>query len=239
MDKNSAFARFRQSFDYLKDSGVLHKQSDLCNALGIGRSHVSEFYNGKEKYFTEGNVRRYAAAYSDYISEEWLLTGEGRMEKKLTFEVPSDMMDSYLSLANKIINDRGSLRPHIPADKAVVAAGFVGSAIGSVREGECEVRPMMVPLPWYDFTIEVSGDSMEPTLRSGDTIACEWLHDSTEFVHNRIYVLDTAEGAVVKRVERKGNTLHCHSDNLEYPDFDVPVDIVLRSARVVGLVRAF
>ena len=160
------------------------------------------------------------------------------MEKKLTFEVPSDMMDSYLSLANKIINDRGSLRPHIPADKAVVAAGFVGSAIGSVQEGECEVRPVMAPFPWYDFTIEVSGDSMEPTLCSGDTIACEWLHDSTEFVRNRIYVLDTAEGAVVKRVERKGNTLHCHSDNLEYPDFDVPVDIVLRSARVVGLVRS-
>lgn len=238
MDKDSAFARFRQSFDYLKDNGVLHKQSDLCDALGIGRSHVSEFYNGKEKYFTEGNVRKFAAAYSDYINEDWLLTGEGRMEKKLTFEVPSDLADGYLSLANKIINDRGSLRPHIPADKAVVAAGFVGSAIGSVQEGECEVRPMMAPLPWYDFTIEVSGDSMEPTLRSGDTIACEWLHDSTEFVHNRIYVLDTAEGAVVKRVERKGNTLHCHSDNLEYPDFDVPVDIVLRSARVVGLVRS-
>lgn len=238
MDKDSAFARFRQSFDYLKDSGVLHKQSDLCDALGIGRSHVSEFYNGKEKYFTEGNLRKFAAAYSDYINEDWLLTGEGRMEKKLTFEVPSNMMDGYLSLVNKIINDEGSLRPHIPADKAVVAAGFVGSAIGSVQEGECEVRPMMAPLPWYDFTIEVSGDSMEPTLRSGDTIACEWLHDSTEFVRNRIYVLDTAEGAVVKRVVRKGNTLHCHSDNLEYPDFDVPVDIVLRSARVVGLVRS-
>lgn len=238
MDKDSAFARFRQSFDYLKDSGVLHKQSDLCDALGIGRSHVSEFYNGKEKYFTEGNLRKFAAAYSDYINEDWLLTGEGRMEKKLTFEVPSNMMDGYLSLVNKIINDKGSLRPHIPADKAVVSAGFVGSAIGSVQEGECEVRPMMAPLPWYDFTIEVSGDSMEPTLRSGDTIACEWLHDSTEFVRNRIYVLDTAEGAVVKRVVRKGNTLHCHSDNLEYPDFDVPVDIVLRSARVVGLVRS-
>lgn len=216
MDKDSAFARFRQSFDYLKDSGVLHKQSDLCNALGIGRSHVSEFYNGKEKYFTEGNLRKFAAAYSDYINEDWLLDGKGQMEKA----------------------DRRSTRPHIPADKAVVAAGFVGSAIGSVQEGECEVRPVMAPFPWYDFTIEVSGDSMEPTLRSGDTIACEWLHDSTEFVHNRIYVLDTAEGAVVKRVERKGNTLHCHSDNLEYPDFDVPVDIVLRSARVVGLVRS-
>lgn len=237
MDKDQAFARLNQAVEYLKDKGQARVQNDMAALMGVRQPHLAAALNGDYKRLTEGFLRKFAAAYSDYINEDWLLTGEGRMEKKLTFEVPSNMMDGYLSLVNKIINDKGSLRPHIPADKAVVAAGFVGSAIGSVQEGECEVRPVMAPFPWYDFTIEVSGDSMEPTLRSGDTIACEWLHDPTEFVHNRIYVLDTADGAVVKRVERKGNTLHCHSDNSEYPDFDVPADIVLRSARVVGLVR--
>lgn len=232
------FTRLKQSIDFMRYMGVHCGHDDIARKLGRNRVNVTKAINGDSRYLTRSFLRSFAAAYSDYINEDWLLTGEGRMEKKLTFEVPSDLTDGYLSLVNKIINDKGSLRPHIPADKAVVAAGFVGSAIGSVQEGECEVRPVMAPLPWYDFTIEVSGDSMEPTLRSGDTIACEWLHDSTEFVHNRIYVLDTAEGAVVKRVERKGNTLHCHSDNLEYPDFDVPVDIILRSARVVGLVRS-
>ena len=215
MDKDSAFARFRQSFDYLKDSGVLHKQSDLCNALGIGRSHVSEFYNGKEKYFTEGNVRKYAAAFSEYLNPDWLLYGTGQMEKA----------------------DRRSTRPHIPADKAVVAAGFVGSAIGSVQEDECEVRPVMAPLPWYDFTIEVSGDSMEPTLQDGDIIACEWLPRDAEYKKGKIYVLDTNEGAVVKRITNDGNVIHCHSDNPKYKDFIVDVDSILRIARVVGFVR--
>ena len=195
--------------------GVPCGHDDIARELGRNRVNVTKAINGDPRYLTRSFLRSFAAAYSDYINEDWLLDGKGQMEKA----------------------DRRSTRPHIPADKAVVAAGFVGSAIGSVQEGECEVRPVMAPFPWYDFTIEVSGDSMEPTLRSGDTIACEWLHDSTEFVHNRIYVLDTADGAVVKRVERKGNTLHCHSGNSEYPDFDVPADIVLRSARVVGLVR--
>lgn len=195
--------------------GVQCGHDDIARKLGRNRVNVTKAINGDSRYLTRSFLRSFAAAYSDYINEDWLLDGKGQMEKA----------------------DRRSTRLHIPADKAVVAAGFVGSAIGSVQEGECEVRPVMAPFPWYDFTIEVSGDSMEPTLRSGDTIACEWLHDSTEFVHNRIYVLDTADGAVVKRVERKGNTLHCHSDNSEYPDFDVPADIVLRSARVVGLVR--
>ena len=216
MDKDQAFARLNQAVEYLKNKGQARVQNDMAALMGVRQPHLAAALNGDYKRLTEGFLRKFAAAYSDYINEDWLLDGKGQMEKA----------------------DRKSTRPHIPADKAVVAAGFVGSAIGSVQESECEVRPVIAPLPWYDFTIEVSGDSMEPTLCSGDTIACEWLHDSTEFVRNRIYVLDTAEGAVVKRVERKGNTLHCHSDNLEYPDFDVPVDIVLRSARVVGLVRS-
>ena len=237
MDKNAAFARLTKAVEYLRDNGMARKHEEIADLSGLSRSNVTSALNGDYKRITEGNLRKFAAAYSDYINEDWLLTGEGRMEKKLTFEVPSDLTDGYLSLVNKIINDKGSLRPHIPADKAVVAAGFVGSAIGSVQEGECEVRPVMAPLPWYDFTIEVSGDSMEPTLRSGDTIACEWLPRDAEYKKGKIYVLDTNEGAVVKRITNDGNVIHCHSDNPKYKDFIVDVDSILRIARVVGFVR--
>lgn len=237
MDKISAHKRLLQAIDYLKDSGMARKHEDIAELCGLPRPNISAAINGNPRYVTEGNLRKFAAAYSDYINEDWLLTGEGRMEKKLTFEVPSNMMDGYLSLVNKIINDKGSLRPHIPADKAVVAAGFVGSAIGSVQEGECEVRPVMAPLPWYDFTIEVSGDSMEPTLQDGDIIACEWLPRDAEYKKDKIYVLDTNEGAVVKRITNDGNVIHCHSDNPKYKDFIVDVYSILRIARVVGFVR--
>lgn len=237
MDKNAAFERLTKAVEYLRDNGMARKHEEIAALSGLSRSNVTSALNGDYKRITEGNLRKFAAAYSDYINEDWLLTGEGRMEKKLTFEVPSNMMDGYLSLVNKIINDKGSLRPHIPADKAVVAAGFVGSAIGSVQEGECEVRPVMTPLPWYDFTIEVSGDSMEPTLQDGDIIACEWLPRDAEYKKDKIYVLDTNEGAVVKRITNDGNVIHCHSDNPKYKDFIVDVDSILRIARVVGFVR--
>lgn len=237
MDKDQAFARLTQAVEYLKDNGQARTQMDMAALMGVRQPHLASALNGDYKRLTEGFLRKFAAAYSDYINEDWLLTGEGRMEKKLTIEVPADMADGYLSLANKIINDKGSLRPHIPADKAVVAAGFVGSAIGSVQEGECEVRPVMAPLPWYDFTIEVSGDSMEPTLQDGDIIACEWLPRDAEYKKGKIYVLDTNEGAVVKRITNDGNVIHCHSDNPKYKDFIVDVDSILRIARVVGFVR--
>lgn len=215
MDKDQAFARLTQAVEYLKDNGQARTQMDMAALMGVRQPHLAAALNGDYKRLTEGFLRKFAAAYSDYINEDWLLDGKGQMEKA----------------------DRRSTRPHIPADKAVVAAGFVGSAIGSVQEGECEVRPVMAPLPWYDFTIEVSGDSMEPTLQDGDIIACEWLPRDAEYKKGNIYVLDTNEGAVVKRITNDGNVIHCHSDNPKYKDFIVDVDSILRIARVVGFVR--
>lgn len=215
MDKDQAFARLTQAVEYLKDNGQARTQMDMAALMGVRQPHLASALNGDYKRLTEGFLRKFAAAYSDYINEDWLLDGKGQMEKA----------------------DRRSTRPHIPADKAVVAAGFVGSAIGSVREDECEVRPVMAPFPWYDFTIEVSGDSMEPTLQDGDIIACEWLPRDAEYKKGNIYVLDTNEGAVVKRITNDGNVIHCHSDNPKYKDFIVDVDSILRIARVVGFVR--
>ena len=215
MDKDQAFARLTQAVEYLKDNGQARTQMDMAALMGVRQPHLASALNGDYKRLTEGFLRKFAAAYSDYINEDWLLDGTGQMEKA----------------------DRRSTRPHIPADKAVVAAGFVGSAIGSVREDECEVRPVMAPFPWYDFTIEVSGGSMEPTLQDGDIIACEWLPRDAEYKKGKIYVLDTNEGAVVKRITNDGNVIHCHSDNPKYKDFIVDVDSILRIARVVGFVR--
>lgn len=210
----AASARLQQAIEYLKDNGKIHKQQDIADALGMAKTHLSVALRGG-KYFTEGFLRRFAKAYSDYINEDWLLTGEGRMEKV----------------------DQRSVKIHIPSDKAVVAAGFVGAAISSVQEGECEMRPVMAPFPWYDFTITVKGDSMQPMLFSGDVIACEWQNGDIDFKDSKIYVIDTDGGAVVKRVKRKGDTLICHSDNPDYADFSVSLTENMRIARVVGVVR--
>lgn len=213
MDKDSAFARFRQSFDYLKDSGVLHKQSDLCDALGVGRSHVSEFYNGKEKYFTEGNVRKFAAAYSDYINCEWLLTGEGEM----------------------VVPDK-TMRPHFDAK---ACAGFMYG----VAEGEVgTMRPHIPAMRDYDFTIEAEGDSMMPRIESGDLLVCRKSEDRANPPIGKICVVDGKDGAVVKvidSVDNEAGTVTLHSLNPAYSDYNVPFSDILDIAEVVGLVRTF
>lgn len=215
MDKDSAFARLSQTIEYLNSKGMAITDKEVAELSGLQRPHVTAMRNGDFVRITTGNLSKIAKAYSDYINEDWLLTGEGKMEK----------------------TDPNTSRPHIPSDKAVVSAGFEGKAIGSVPEGECELRPVMTPFPWYDFTIDVDGDSMEPELRDGDTIACAWLGTSADLLPDKIYVVDSAEGAVVKQLSSNGKELVCHSINPLYEDFTIRAENVVRIARVVGLVR--
>lgn len=217
MSAATAHERLIKAVEYLKNNGKARRQEDIATAMGVPRPHVSIAMKGDTRRLTDSFLRRFARAYSNYINEDWLLTGNGEMEKP----------------------DKKATRPHIPSDRAVVSAGFVGKAIGSVAECECEIRPVMTPFPWYDFTIEVDGDSMEPELQHGDTIVCRWINSSEDIHPKNIYVVDSAEGAVVKQLSRDDSNLICHSINPRYPDFVIPLDSVLRIARVEGLVRNF
>lgn len=218
MDKILAHKRFIEALDYLKDNGRARNHEEISNLSGVSRPNVSAAISGNPRYVTEGFLKRFARAYSNYLNEEWLLTGEGVMVKP----------------------NKNKLRPHIPADIATVAAGFIGTSIGSVEENECELRPVIILSHRYDFTIEVNGDSMSPTLLDGDIIACAWLQPNDEITDHDIYVLDTNDGASVKRIHfTNDGQILCHSDNPRYTDFTVEINSIIRIARVVGLIRDF
>lgn len=205
--------RLLKIIDYLKDSGVIHKQQDIVDTLGISKANVSRALNGVDRYFTTGFLKRFADAFSDYINKDWLLYGVGEMVKF----------------------DKKRFRPHVPIK---VSAGYADVALESAVENDCKWEPIIPYLPSYDFTIDVQGDSMYPVLSDGDTIACRWIDYKSEVDSNKIYVLDTEYGAVVKQIiaTNKDETL-CHSINPAYHDYPIPSALIKKAAHVVGLVR--
>ena len=85
----------------------------------------------------------------------------------------------------------------------------------------------------------MQGDAMKPTYNSGDLIACKHLALDTFLQWNKIYVLNTVQGALIKRV-RKGsddNHILLISDNEKYPSFELSRSEITSLAIVLGVIK--
>lgn len=68
--------------------------------------------------------------------------------------------------------------------------------------------------------VEVSGDSMDPTLKSGDTILVD--KSDTDVMDGHIYLVGFQGQLLVKRVSRTVTGLRLKSDNPVFSDIDIP-----------------
>lgn len=100
-----------------------------------------------------------------------------------------------------------------------------------------ERYPVIRQLPDYDFTIKVSGDSMEPEIKSGDELACVDVSKESFIQWGKIHVLSTRQGIVVKRIYQEPQAVRCESDNPRYSPFSVPLEDIFNICLVVGLLR--
>ena len=154
------------------------------------------------------------------INPEWLLTGKGKMLKTDTQPI---LIESEQGL------------PLIPID---AMAGF---GAGSQQIMEYDAKRYKVPEFTElnaEFMIRVKGSSMYPKYNSGDLLACKKI-SSSFFQWNKVYVLDTEQGALIKRIKPsdKENHIQCVSDNKNYDPFDLHIDEINAIAIVLGVIR--
>lgn len=173
------------------------------------------------------------------ISIEWLLTGKGEMLKspKESQQVPAspnkDEQNKVLPAKNAEYGDKRAI-PLIPA--YAMAGAFTGDI--QVLEYECE--QFIIPtFKEADFLISVKGSSMTPKYNSGDLVACKKMPIDTFFQWNKVYVLDTEQGPLIKRIMKGSSNvnLSIHSDNPDYPPFELHRSSVHNIALVVGVIR--
>lgn len=80
--------------------------------------------------------------------------------------------------------------------------------------------------------IRVKGDSMEPTIRGGDTILVDMAH--TQIQDGQVFVIRDGDTLLVKRLQRKlGGVIRVISDNRLYPEFDAAADTLEVVGRAV------
>lgn len=190
------------------------------------------------------------------LNADWLLTGEGNMLKTSTSgadEVPcpeekerktekseekqrrSEKNSECSSRIQKL--PEGSMEG-IPLIPTSAMAGAFTSDI-SFMEYECE-HYFIPDFKGADFLIRVKGDSMQPTYYSGDLVACQKIPlDDIFFQWNKTYVLDTNQGAIIKRVLPGKDEDHICivSDNTKYPPFELEKSYLHAIALVRGIIR--
>jgi len=130
----------------------------------------------------------------------------------------------------------------IPLIPIEAVAGFMLKGDASVMEYEV-TEHYLVPefnANGVKYLIRVSGSSMYPKYSNGDILACRPITDTTFFQWGKVYVLDTDQGALVKRLfeGKDDSSIECRSDNKEhYPSFKINKTSIRTVSIVVGVIR--
>ncbi len=194
-------------------------KTQFANKLGISPQGLSSWYS-RNTFDIE-----LIYAKCEGVSAQWLLTGQGDMLRS----------DAEAQIAAAEPVTIGGI-PLIPIE---AMAGVLSGNSAQVMERDCE----HYNIPMFkgaEFLIRISGDSMQPKYYSGDIVACKRLPLDTFFQWNRVYVVDSEQGVIIKRVRRGSDDRHIVfvSDNTAYEPFELPLEKIYSIALVVGVVRA-
>lgn len=159
------------------------------------------------------------------LSAEWLVTGRGPM---LRNDTPVAQRTTEL----------GAGIPLIPIE--AIAGIPAGEDIG-IRFIDCTryVIPEFANLN-VEYMVRVSGSSMYPKYSNGDVLACRRIQDVLFFQWGKIYVIDSSQGPLVKRVfqDEDPDRILLVSDNKEhYPPFSIPKSDIRSLSIVLGVIR--
>ena len=205
--------RIKQYIDYKSISVAAFEKSIGMSNASFGKCLKKGGAIGTDK------LENILSVYPD-ISPNWLLTGNGDMLRNTTELTPTK---------------DGTGIPLIPVE--AMAGCFTGSQTVLLQECDHYVVPAFKNA---DFLIYVRGDSMQPRYYSGDMVACKMLPPTDLFFQwGKVYVLDTDQGALIKKVEQGSDdeTITLVSENENYKPFQIPRRAVYHIAIVMGLIR--
>lgn len=203
---------------------IFIKEKNLSKTDFYKKTGLSNGFLDKGGSVTSANLETILKAFPE-ISLDWLVTGRGPMLR-------NDIPTAYPSA------DTGVGIPLIPIE---AIAGLPADDPIGVSFIDCAhyIIPEFTNLN-VEYMIRVSGSSMYPKYSNGDILACRRVHDVLFFQWGKIYVIDSSQGALVKRVfqDEDPDRILLVSDNREhYPPFSIPKSDIRSLSIVVGVIR--
>ncbi len=190
----------------------------LARTIGVSDNAIYKWLAGRGPPSLASVV---AIARAAGVSIEWLATGrEGASGSVSGTQIAGDG-DYALMPRGEVrfgAGRGGRLRNPLIVDALAFHARWL--------ERRLDADPMRLML------LEMSGDSMAPTLRAGDLVLADLRRDRARAAG--LYVLRERDNPIVKRIQRRrlGRRLTILSDNRAYQ----PIELPARSVNIVGQV---
>ena len=197
--------------EYFENKGIT--QSEIAEKLGVSKAYVNALFTGKRAF---GKKQAEAWVNLFGLSASWLLTGEGDM---LTGDQTTESSTDDIHL--------------IPLLPVSAQGGSFNDFVVSIKESSCE--KIISPIKGADYAMSVSGESMAPEYPSGSQILIKRIDEKAFIDWGRVYVLDTCNGTVIKRLfpSETADKVLCKSINPEFPPFEVSLSDVYAVYRVL------
>lgn len=114
----------------------------------------------------------------------------------------------------------------IPVFPVEAMAGTMVEFFQAVKEYDCE--KMVSPIKGAEYAIKIYGDSMSPEYPSGSLCLIKRVDERQFIAWNEVYVLDTDNGAVIKKIRRtdRENVVECVSINPNYQPFTIDTTFI-------------
>lgn len=200
-----------KTFLLLQFTDQVSSRKEFAEKIGYDYSNLSNAFNGKGSYLNSTLFSRIETAFP------------GAMEK-----VKNQAAEYTIRVQNQTV----MLIPH------EARGGSLGDFAEGVMGYQCE--KIVTPIRNVDYAVQITGDSMSPEYPSGSTILVKKIDEEMFIEWGRTYLLDTPNGAVVKKIMRTEDPheIECISINPAYPPFRIKTDHILGWYKVLMCMTA-
>ena len=217
---------------YMKIKGLSDNKVTIDLDFSVGTLNKSRKEN---RDLSSKNIDKILNFYQD-INKVWLLTGEGEMLKTNTQddqikEIPLEEAHNYPE--GSLIPYFGETQTKGGLDNYQIPTDIVEYPTSMIKAGDIFIKATSA--------IKHIGESMAE-YPSGCVLFCRKVEDMSLLVNGSIYVIETSEYRVTKKIYNLEDAIRAYSTNTEtYPDgalvyapFDIPKSKIMRMHKVLG-----
>lgn len=201
-------------------------------ANGITQQAVAEYLGVTKQFITQIETGKVALP-TDKLKKildnpEWSL-----MEYNRLVETLEDMKRGKECKVGRVEKEASDQLFRVRLIPYEARGGLIGDFVDGVHDYDCE--SVVSPIKSVDFAMTVTGDSMMPEYNPGDRILIKRIDPNLFIEWGRVYVLDTDNGAVLKKLMKADEPgyVQCVSLNPDVQPFEISMGAVRGWYRVL------